>query len=254
MTSAGVALAAAGPDAFRRIGHLTLSYGGYALLATAALLVFIRVVPRNARITPVVLALGGLALLGLRHRSAWYAHRWALVGALLVLAGVGLATRPARPARQHAESKWPTPYQRELCLLPRTVDIKGKFGTPTILTLTAVAGRLKVNLAEAEVPVGYGMEIFVRCALGGAVELRFPADWAVAAGRLSAAHRIAWDDKFEFDSPELFVDPRAEGSSKTLFDLAKNRREATPDSKIRATGVWVVVHVAGLGGSVRISR
>jgi hypothetical protein len=86
------------------------------------------------------------------------------------------------------------------------------------------------------------------------VKLRLPADWAVAAGRLSSAYGISWDDTFKFDSGELFVDPYAEKSSEDLAALAKDRRKALPDSKIRDSGFWVVVHVAGLGGSVRISR
>lgn len=256
MTSAGIILVAYGPEAFRRVGHLVVAYGGYALLGAAAVVVFIRIVPRNARMLPIILIVGGLALIGLQQRSAWYAHRWALGGALLVLTGVGLATLPARPERQRDESKWPTPYRRETCVvISREVKISGKYETPTVLLLTALAGTLEADLAEAKVPTGsYGMEIFVRCAIGGRVKLRLPADWAVAAGRLGSAYGISWDDKFEFDSGELFVDPYAVEPGERLAALAEDRRKAIPDSKMRAEGFWVVVHVAGLGGSVRISR
>ena len=255
MMSAGVVLVAYGPDALRRIGHLVVVYGGYVLLGAAALLIFMRMVPRNARTMPVILALGGLALIGLQHRSEWYAHRWAVVGTLLILAGAGLSRHPPHPTRQRTGSKWPTPYRRVVCVWPRKVEFTGDYGTPTVLALTAIVGKLEVDLTGAAVPrLSHGMEIFVRCALGGRVKLRLPPDWAVAAGRLSSAYGITWDDTFKFDSGELFVDPYAEDWSKKLTMLAKDRREAIRDSTIRIAGVWVVVHVAGLGGSVRISR
>ncbi|GID29520.1 hypothetical protein Abr02nite_45030 [Paractinoplanes brasiliensis] len=211
------------------------------MIALAVAVLLYNMVPRGALLGPVILAAAGLAIV--TTTRGWWSSRqlWMFVGFALAVLGAMVATR--RAVGTHDLS----PIQRLFgFLLSRHVIYDLDAEAPERLDVAAVLCKVVIDLRSAVAPRTGPLEI-VASSVGGRIELALPQHWPVVAGRLAASRRVRLDGFV--DHADAFDDPRSPEQSQLLQDLEGEWQERAA-SDDPATSV--VVHVAGVGGSVRV--
>lgn len=242
----GTALALDGATGLRNLLAVAQDAVPYLLIATA-LAVLVRVLSPSALVVFAVLLLAlSFVLLAERH-DWWRVFDPPSLWLTLATAGVVAATF-AVPLRDdlsgHAVRRraicWPREY--------RCRDI-----APAHIHLTATLAQAVVDLVPATRAHDTVVEVFVR-RWGGRVELRVPDRWLVLVGRVRplSAHLGLIGP---VDDTKVYANPAGEDRD-DIEKLLKEADQAAEGSGDTASPprVAVVVHVLGLGGSVRTTK
>lgn len=233
----GTALALDGAADLGSLLAVTQDAVPYLLIATA-LAVLVRVLPPSVLVVfPVLLiALSGV-LLAERHDS-WGVLDPPSLWLMLATAGVVTATF-AVPLRDDLSGD--AVRRRAICW-PRTYRCRDT--APAYIHLTATLAQAVVDLVPAKYAYGRVVEVFVR-RWGGRVELRVPDQWLVLVGRVRPVS-TGLVPIGAVDSTAVYADPA--GKDRTAIEELLDSETASPPR------VAVVVHVFGIGGSVRTTK
>jgi len=234
LVAVGAALAAGGPTVllavvsfgWRNASALLFVLGGVALLSA--------VVPPGTLAGPMVFGLLGLGVVLVRSGFSDTIGRFG-VAAALVGVGLVLATEPGpRRALELRRRRWAV-------LFPRRAPVSS---VPPRVRLVAVGNRFTLDLSEARCQRTV-VEFFLSSWCGH-VTLVLPTNWAVVAGRVTAARGIRLEGNL--DSTRTFEDPDDDVLGKELDNLLTQR------GSIPARRCVVVIHLLGVGGCVSVRR
>ncbi|MEU8817875.1 hypothetical protein [Actinoplanes sp. NPDC048796] len=238
---AGLVLALVGPGSFSTAGRAVLDHAGYAVLGCAAVVLLYNLAPKGTLTGPLLLGAVGVVLIALTGDWRISQDGWSVAGLAIALAATSVVLR--RPAG----SGPPAPTRRTSgLLLNRHLIYDLDAEAPERLDVTALLCRVVIDLRSAGTPRTGPLEVVVSSAAGH-VDLAFPSHWPVVAGRTAASRKIRLDGFL--DTAEDFDDPRSHEQAQRLSEI-----EAEWQARARTAdrGIAVVVHVAGIGGSVRV--
>lgn len=240
-TVAGTLLSVDGPQSLAALFHWLFSYAGVILLVIAAIGLVRNIAPRGSVTGPLLLGAIGLAVV--MFREGWWpaAGAWSATGVGLAVAGGLMVMQPEKPPLRSS------PVRRTVgALFNREITYSQGQDAPELLSIVAIGCRFRVRLASAGQPT-YGLVEINVVSLLGHVEFSLPRGWPVVAGRVSNTHGVRLSGLL--DSTETFDDPRDPEQAGDLDELVARRKKAV---RTRQTGVPVVVHIVGWGGSVTI--
>jgi hypothetical protein len=237
----GTALALDGATGLRSLLAVTQDAVPYLLIASA-LAVLVRVLsPSVLVVFPVLLLALSFVLLAERHD--WWGvldppSLWLTLAAAGVMAAT-FAVPLGDDLSGHAVRR------RAICWT-RTYHCRET--APAYIHLTATLAQAVVDLTPATYVHDTVVEVFVRC-WGGRVELRVPDRWLILVGRMNPLSTNLVPIGV-VDSTKVYADPRSEdyAAIMKLLDETDQPTEGRGDTATRAA---VVVHVLGIGGSVR---
>lgn len=242
----GTALALDGAAGLRSLLAVTQDAVPYLLIATA-LAVLVRVLsPSVLVVFPVLLIALSFVLLAERH-DWWRVLNPPSLWLTLATAGVVAATF-AVPLRDDLPGH--AVRRRAICW-PKTYPCGER--APAYIHLTATLAQAVVDLTPATRAHDTVLEVFVRC-WGGRVELRVPDRWLILVGRMNPLSTNLVPIG-AVDSIEVYADPRSKDRA-AIGKLLNKRDQLAGSSGGTASlpHVAVVVHVLGIGGSVRTTK
>lgn len=234
----GTALALNGATALRSLLIVTQDAAPYLLIATALAFVVRVLNPPRLIVFPALLIALGLALLAQRH-NWWGDLDLPSLWLVLAVAGVVLATF-AVPL--HDDLSGAAVRCRTICW-PRSYRCRDT--APAYIHLTATLAQSVIDLTSADHAHSQIIEVFVR-RWGGRVELRVPAQWLILVGRVTPVS-TGLMPVGDVDSTKVYRDP-ADKDRNAIEKLLEKSDAANSGAPPR---VAVVVHVLGIGGSVR---
>lgn len=234
LVAVGAALAAGGPAAllavvsfgWRNASVLLFVLGGVALLSA--------VVPPGTLVGPAVFVLLGLGVILVRSGFSDTIGRFVVAATLVGMAFVLAAEPGTRQALDLRRRRWTV-------LFPRRATVSS---VPARVRLVAVGNSFELKFSEP----GFERTVveFFLSNWFGHVSLVLPTNWAVVAGRVTAARGIRLDGTLDSDC--AFEDPAEDIQGKVLENLLKERDSAP------ARLCVAVIHVLGVGGCVSVSR
>jgi len=242
----GTTLALDGATGLRSLLAVTQNAVPYLLIATA-LAVLVRVLSPTAFVVfPVLLLALSFVLLAERH-DWWGVLDPPSLWLTLATAGVVTATFSV-PLRDDLSGH--AVRRRAICW-PRTYRC-GEIA-PAYIHLTATLAHAVIDLRPATRAHDKVVEVFVR-RWGGRVDLQVPDRWLVLVGRVKplSTHRVLIGP---VDDTKVYANPAGEDRAaiEELLEKADQAAESSGDTA-SPSRIAVVVHVLGIGGSVRTTK
>lgn len=221
--AAGIAWALGGVDSLVALARAAVGLVPLALVLVGLTAVLLMAVPRGTRAGPLVLILIGVIGIAVEHglfRNSLSAH---VAPLSLIAAGVVVAMSRSE------KSRIDTGVERHHAILfPAHSHVSGRARDKHIVH--AILGLLRLDLTQADFPIGGQLWIDVTVLLGR-FEVILPKGWEVVAGRIELARAVSFAGRL--DSAQI---------------------TSTPEQQVASGGNLVVLNVQGWAGAVVVQR